>query len=103
MEQFINDILDDVSFNTYDFMNLKCDLPQWNNKDELIYFEIIYWESHQWVINRLKERCFLVYLQHERRWENKIQTYKDKLTNMEVKLQDASSIGLEASSCEVLS
>ena len=43
-------------------MQLKLDLPSWRQQDDLFYLGTINKESHQQVINKLKERLFSLYL-----------------------------------------
>jgi hypothetical protein len=45
-QQLINAFLDDIITNTYAFIQLKPDLPQWRNKDKLFDIGIINRETH---------------------------------------------------------
>jgi hypothetical protein len=68
-------------------------------QDELFDIGVIDHESHQQVINKLKEKWFSLYVTQENRWKRKIRMYRDKLREMEQKIQDACSLGSEALTC----
>jgi hypothetical protein len=57
-QQIVNTILDDILANTYAFLQLKPYLPSWRQHDELFDLGVIDRESHQQVINKLKEKWF---------------------------------------------
>jgi hypothetical protein len=46
VDQFINAILDDIILNTYSFLQLKPNLPNWRNMDEIFELGTIYKRSH---------------------------------------------------------
>jgi hypothetical protein len=77
-QKIFNTFLDDVITNTYAFILLKPDLPQWRNKDELFALGIINKESHRQAIEKPKARWFSMYLQQEQRWTERIKRHFQK-------------------------
>jgi len=56
--------------------------------------------QHQQVINNIKEKWFSIYITQENRLKTKIHMYRDILREMEKKIQDAHSLGMEALTCK---
>jgi hypothetical protein len=79
VHKVINSILDYIMTNTYTFIQLKSDLREWRNKDELFDLDIIDKESHRQVIEKLKQAWFSMYLTQEEKWREKGKEYKDQL------------------------
>jgi hypothetical protein len=98
-QMIINTFLDDIITNTYAFIQLKPDLPQWRNKDELFDLGIINRETHRQVIEKLKQRWFSMYLTQEQKWEAKIRNYKSQLEHTKGLVQQACELANEAILC----
>jgi hypothetical protein len=80
VQQSINTILDEIMVNTYDFIQIKPDIPIWRDTDELFDLEVINKESHQQVIQKLNEKLFYMHLVQGEKWKYKLKGYKEQLT-----------------------
>jgi hypothetical protein len=94
-QMIFNTFLDDVITNTHAFIQLKPDLPQWRNKDELFDLGIINKESHRQAIENIKTRWFSMYLQQEQKWAEKIKGYKQQLEDTRKLIQQTTEIAFE--------
>jgi len=63
--------------NTYAFLQLKPDFPNWRNKDELFDLGVVDKENNRQCIEKLKENWFKMYADQETKWKNEIQDYKE--------------------------
>jgi hypothetical protein len=67
--------------NTYAFLKLKLDLPNWRNKDERFDLGIISMEIHIQCIEKLKKKWFKMYIDQEDKWKRKIRDYREQLSH----------------------